>query len=125
MARRLAKKSVPSIESTCRPGNDSHQPRDVAAGGLHFDRHRDRVAVVFDEEEDRQLLGAGDVQRFPELAFARGAFAERDVDDLVGVEARLRDPGCSRHAAVDDAGFGGADRVQHLRAGGARARTRC
>ena len=31
------------------------QPRDVAAGRLHFDRHRDRVAVVLDQVDDRQL----------------------------------------------------------------------
>ena len=101
-------------------GERSHQARDVAAGGLHFDRHRDRVAVVLDEEQDRQLLDAGGVERFPELAFAGRAFAERDVGDLVGLEARLaiRD---LRDAAVDDAGLGGADRLQHLRAGRARA----
>jgi hypothetical protein len=66
MALRLARKSVPSIESTCRPGKIGavaarhpqvreglDQARDVAARRLHFDRNRDRVAVVFDEEEDR------------------------------------------------------------------------
>ena len=61
------------------------------------------------------------VERFPELAFARRALAERHVDDFVGVEA----------AAIGDrldaarrcsAGFGAADRVQALRAGGARPR---
>ena len=31
------------------------QPRDVAARRLHFDRHRDRVAVVLDEIQDRRL----------------------------------------------------------------------
>ena len=70
-------------------GKRANQARDVAAGGLHFDRHGDRVAVVLDEEEHRQLLDAGGVERFPELAFARRAFAERDVGDLVGLEPRL------------------------------------
>ena len=67
--------------------------RDVAAGCLHFDRHRDRVAVVLDEEQHRQLLRAGGVERFPELAFARRALAERDVRDLVAVDSDTRDPG--------------------------------
>ena len=58
-------------------------------GGLHLDRHRDRVAVVLDEEEHGQAPEAGGVQRFPELALARRALAERDVDDLVGLEAGL------------------------------------
>ena len=50
-----SRKSVPSMRWTMRPGNDVDQLRDVAAGRLHFDRHRDRVAVVFDQEDDRQL----------------------------------------------------------------------
>jgi hypothetical protein len=86
-----------------------------------FDRHGDRVAVVLDEEEHRQLLDAGGVERFPELALARGAIAERDVRDFVWLESRFA-IGNLWHAAVDDAGFGGAHRLQHLRAGRARAR---
>ena len=63
--------------------------RDVAAGGLHFDRHGDRVAVVFDQIDDRQLALAGGVERFPELAFAGAAFANRDVGDFVRAKALL------------------------------------
>ena len=37
-----------------KPRERSHEARDVAAGRLHFDRHRDRVAVVFDEKQHRQ-----------------------------------------------------------------------
>ena len=77
-----------------RPGNDSTSARDAAAGRLHFDRHGDRVAVVLDEEDDRQLAHAGRVQRFPELALARRAVAERDVDDLVAARTCARGPGC-------------------------------
>ena len=63
--------------------------RDVAARRLHFDRDRDRVAVVLDEVQDRQLPGARRVERLPELAFAGRAVADRDVGDLVGLELRL------------------------------------
>ncbi len=52
------------------------RPRDVAARRLHLDRHRDRVAVVLDDEHDRQLAHAGGVQRLPELALAGRAVAE-------------------------------------------------
>ena len=103
-------------------GKRSNEAGDVAAGGLGLDRNRDRVAVVLDEEEHRQAPEAGGVERFPELALARGAVAERDVDDLVGLEARLAIRDRSVNAAVDHARFGGADRLQHLRAGRARLR---
>ena len=65
------------------------QPRDVAARGLHFDRDRDRVAVVFHQVQHRHAARARGVERFPELAFARGALADRDVGDLVGMEVIL------------------------------------
>ena len=74
---------------TRRPGKCFDDARDVAAGRLHFDRHRDRVAVVFDQIEHRQLARAGGVQRFPELALARRALADRDVGDFVGLKLRL------------------------------------
>ena len=59
------------------------QPRDAAAGGLHFDRHRNGVFVVLDHEEDRQLQVAGRVERLPELALGGGAVASGADDDLV------------------------------------------
>ena len=37
---------------------------------LHFDRHRNRVAVVLDQEDDRKLQVAGGVERLPEFALA-------------------------------------------------------
>ena len=77
MARRLARKSVPSIESTWRPGNDRTSREMSPPGVWNFDRHRNRVAVVLDQEQHRQLPQAGRVDRFPELAFARRAVAER------------------------------------------------
>src|SRR5690606_25660251 len=56
-----------------------------------------------------------------ELALARRAVADRDVDDLVALEARFaaRDV---RDALVQPSGFGAADRVEALRAGRARLR---
>ena len=88
--RAIAGQEVGAVDALDeQAGKRRDELRDVAAGGLHFDRHRDRVAVVFDEEDDRQLAEAGGVERFPELALARRAVAERDVGDFVAVEPRL------------------------------------
>ncbi len=95
--------------------------RDVAAGRLHFDRHRDRVAVVFDQDHDRQLERARGAERFPELAFARRAFADGEVDDLVAVKVLLASFD-RRDLLEHPSRFGGANRVQALRAGRARLR---
>src|SRR3981081_3328727 len=57
------------------------QFRDIATSGLYFNGYRNGVAVVFDEIEQRQFLGAGSVERFPELAFTGGTVACGDVDD--------------------------------------------
>ena len=72
---RAAPRSSPAdrcrpTSTTSRFGKRAHQPRDVAARRLYLDRHRDRVAVVFDHEEHRQAAGAGGRQAFPEFAFA-------------------------------------------------------
>jgi hypothetical protein len=97
------------------------EARDVAAGRLHFHRDRDRVAIVFDEVQDRHRARARGVQRFPELALAGRAFADREISDLVGMEplAAIVDRG---DALVDHAGLAGADRVKALRAGRAALR---
>jgi hypothetical protein len=95
--------------------------RDVAARRLHFHRHRDRVAVVFDQVDDGQLERAGRVERFPEFAFARRTFPDRHVRDFIGVEARLA-PLDGRDVLIDAAGFGGADGMETLRARRARLR---
>ena len=53
--------------------------RDVAARRLQVGFHRDPVTVVFDEEQDRQLLGRCDVERRPEAVGGGGRFtAVRD-----------------------------------------------
>ena len=112
---------MPSQRQIFRLRKRLDQPRDVAAGGLHFDRHRNRVAVVFDDDQHRRRALAGRVQRLPELAFAGRAFADRHVDDLVGAES-LRAIGDLADALVDHPGFGGAERLQTLRAGRAALR---
>ena len=56
-------------------GKSRHQLRNASARGLHFNRHGNRVAVVFDQIQNRQFLCARDVQRFPKFSFARRAVA--------------------------------------------------
>src|SRR5262249_26826418 len=64
---------------------------------------------------------AGRVQRFPELAFARASFADRDVRDLVVVVER-RAIGNLWHAAVNQPRLGASNRVQTMWADGAALR---
>ncbi len=49
----------------------AHQLGNRAAGSIDLDRHRDRVAIVLDEEDNRQLEIARRVQCFPEFPFTR------------------------------------------------------
>ena len=72
-------------------------------------------------DKHRQPLRAGRVQRLPELAFAGGAVADRDVGDLVWMEALLAS-GNLRDVTVEQRRFGAADRLQGLRAGRAALR---
>ena len=93
-------------------GERRHELRDRATGGIHFDRHRDRVAVVLHEVHDRQLEIARRVERLPELAFAGRTVTgghERHVIawEPVG-ELALRRP---------QRGLGVADGLQKLGAG--------
>src|SRR2546430_5337139 len=62
------------------------EAREAAARRLHVDRRRDRVAVVLDEVEHRQLAHAGGVEGLPEFAFARRTFADRDERPLAPPE---------------------------------------
>ncbi len=102
-------------------GERRQQARHVPAGSLDLDRDRNRIAVVFDEIEERQPPGAGGVERLPELALAGRALAERCVDDLVALESRFA-IGDRFDALVDDARFRPADGMEHLRGGRARSR---
>ena len=54
-------------------------------------RHRDRVAVVGDEEHDRQVERARGVEALPELALGRRSFSERHVGDLVAERRAARE----------------------------------
>ena len=120
--RRVARDVVAAVDLLDQQiGEAVQQPRDVAARRLLGDRHRDRVAVVLDQDDERQLLLRRRVQRLPELAFAGGALAGRDVGDLAVVQlgGALRQAG---EALVAHRRFGAADAVQALRAGRARAR---
>ena len=110
---------VDALDEEARERRD--EPRDVAAGRLHLDGNRDRVAVVFDEVDDGQVAEARGVERLPELAFARRAVADRDVGDLVAMEARLA-AFDRRDLLVEERGFRAADGLQALRAGRARLR---
>ncbi len=109
-------------------GEAGDQARNVAAGGLHFDRNGNRVLVVLHAENYRQAAVGGGVQRLPEFAFAGGAVAERDVGDFVALELDvlelaviafgfLRGVGMLGEIA---AGFGASDGLQNLGAGGGR-----
>ena len=104
-----------------QPWKRADEARDVATGGLEFHGDGNRVAVVLDQKQHRQVPQAGGVHSFPELAAARRTLAERDVHDFVGLEARLAIRNDS-DATVNHAGFRGADRLQHLCGGGARLR---
>ena len=101
----------------------AHEARDRAAGRVHLDGHRDRVAVVLDDEDDGQLEGRGGVQRLPELALGRRALADRHDDDLVGRRrGRLLADRGGVGAQEEAARLGGADARQALRAGRRRRR---
>ena len=62
------------------------QARNVAARGLHFDGHGNRVSIVLHAKNYRQTQIGRGIQRLPEFAFAGGAVAERDVSDFIAME---------------------------------------
>ena len=64
------------------------QVRNIAAGGLLFHRHGNRVAVIFNQHQQGRALQAGDIHAFPELALAGGAFAGGDQGDSRDAGAR-------------------------------------
>jgi hypothetical protein len=119
---RVAGEQVRAVDALHQQtGKRRHELRQIAAWRLHFDRNGDRVPVVFDEIDDRQLQRAGGIERFPELAFAGRAFANRDVHDLVGPEAPLR-IGDAGNLLKQTPGFRAPDGLQALRPRGARLR---
>src|SRR5512141_1418266 len=68
----------------------ANQLRYRSTGSAYLDGNRDRVAVILDEIDDRQLQVGGSIERLPELTFARRSFSSRYEDDLVVVKS-LRD----------------------------------
>src|ERR1700680_1689069 len=68
-------------------GKSATELGNAAAGGVHFDRNRDGVAVVLDEIDDWQLQVRCSVQGFPEFTFTGRSFACRDEDHLVFLES--------------------------------------
>ena len=71
-----------------RPG------RDLAAADLLVERNADRVAVVLADEDDRQLVNAGEVHGLVDLTLVAGALAEAgERHDVVSL-----DPGAHRDA---------------------------
>ena len=106
-----------------------HQLGNAAAGSLHFHRDGNRVAVVFDQVENREAFVARGIQRFVKFALAGGAIAGGNVNNLVGMKGNR---GARRSFArlVESLGkffeisrtFRSADGLQELCAGGRRAR---
>ena len=102
-------------------GERGDQLRNVATRRLHFDRDGNGVAIVLDQIDDRELERTGGVERLPELPFAGGAFADRDVGHFVGLVERFAsfdrgDP------LVEPTRFRRADGVEALHPGRARFR---
>ena len=61
--------------------------RDAASGSLRFDGNRNRVAIVFDEKENRHAAQRGGIDGFVEFALAGGSFSSGDVGHFVAMEA--------------------------------------
>ena len=106
IAARLASGIAPVDLADEQVGERADELRDAAPRGLHLHRDRDRVAVVLDDVDDRDLAVAGGVEALPELALGRGPVAGRAVDDLVLL------------LAAQHAGLGAAHGLEELGAGG-------
>ena len=66
-----------------------NQTRNAASGGLHFHRHRNRVAVILHAENYGQLVQRSGIHRFPELTFTGGAVAQGNVGDFIAAETHI------------------------------------
>ena len=60
--------------------------RDAAARSLRFDGNGNRVAIVFDEKENRNAAKRGRVDGLEKFAFAGRSFSAGDVHDFVALE---------------------------------------
>src|SRR5947207_13479261 len=89
------------------------EPRNIAARSLHFNGNADRVLVVFAQKHDRQFQIARRVERFPKLAFAGRAVAERNVDHFI--VAKSLDAAFQLLDELDPVtGFSASDRLQKM-----------
>ena len=103
-------KSVPSHSRTKDSANRPHHGGDTAARRLALDRNRDRKAVVFHQNHERQFVQTGGVNAFPEFAFARRAFARAHQGDLIApwidIAARVSAPDCLQQLRACRGGTG-------------------
>src|SRR5262249_40850629 len=87
LERSIARNRVSSVHFfEMKVGKVLHQARNAAARGLYFDGDRDSIAVIFNNEDERQLVDGGIVQRFPEFPLAGCAVSQGNVGDFVGVK---------------------------------------
>jgi hypothetical protein len=100
-------------------GEPGEQFRYRAAGGIDLDRDGDRVAVVLDQEDHRELQVTGGVERLPELALAGRAVARGAEHHLVAL-VELIPPLDSLDPGVTEPRLGTAHGLEELGAGGAR-----
>ena len=78
---------VEDVEPIAVEDLEVQEAREVVGGrrvrGLVHLRHRDAVAVVLDDEDNRQLLARSAVHRFVKVAFGGRGLADRAEDDRV------------------------------------------
>src|SRR5712692_5011314 len=106
-----------------QPGKASDQSRDASARGLDFHGNGNRIAVVFDQVQQRKFLAASRVQGLPEFTLARRAFPAGNIYDLSRIVAHgvaerrlLRLFESVREFPVVERSLGGADSLKKLRA---------
>ena len=88
---------------------------------MDFHGHADRVAVILQQKQYRQFQVARGIERFPKLAFAGRAVAQRDINNFV--VTKVLDALLQLLDQLDAITcFGASDRLQKLRTGRRRLR---
>src|SRR6266567_2020386 len=111
-------------------GESRDQARDISARSLHFDGHRNRVPVVFHQENNWQPQVRGRIHRLPELALAGGAVSHRHIGHFIAMKLNIFEfaivpagfLGCIGMQHQIPAGFGATHSMENLRAGAGRLR---
>ena len=67
-------------------GEIVYQLGDISSRRAYLDRGADRVAIVLNQENDRQLAVGGSVERLPELALRGCPFAQGCQNHFIAVE---------------------------------------